>query len=394
MCIVSCRSLREISFTNEEWMVSRSTGNIVNADSTLQFTLGNHMPAYDATIISNIDSLLTYPGSAEYINRILATCRLGGARVCFFIPSENTMWVELPAQYVDEKPRAVTFNLADEKPYTMWVWEDDVYNERRTEQQIYSNSYVDKRFKTLIVVDKLTYGAVPMACLHIYQSATKRTSKLGFRPDYWATKSNLLDYSSIDILSNWIDSRREIVIENYKLGQDVESRCVINTIKSELKEILRLDQEPRERIVEAWRIFPQDTALHVNIAAEILRNDSINLAWVCHILDNYPLVFGEENEVLWVVIQHSSLELQERYLPMFIDAAHKGLLRGELVAVMQDRIACWSGKPQIYGSQGTIDENGIFVPSEIDDIENVDARRSSMGMVSLEEYIKQMSNPQ
>lgn len=124
-----------------------------------------------------------------------------------------------------------------------------------------------------------------------------------------------------------------------------------------------------------------------------MRNDSINLVRVCDILDNYPLIFGEENEVLWVVIQHSSLELQKHYLPKFIAAARKGLLRGELVAVMQDRIACWSGKAQVYGSQGTINDNGIFVPSEIEDIENVNARRSSMGMVSLEEYIKQMSNP-
>lgn len=390
--IVSCRSLREVSFTDEVWRVS-TTGNIVNADSTLQFTLGNHMPSYDATIISNIDSLLSYPGSAEYISHILTTCGLGGARVCFYIPSENTMWVKLPVQYVDVKPRAVTYNLGDDKPYTMWVWDNDVYNESRTDSQIYSNAYVDQRFKTLIVVDKLTYGTEPMACLNIYQSATKRTSKLGFRPDYWANKPHLLDYSSIDILSHWVDSRRETIIENYKLGQEVESRRAINTIKNELKEILRLDQEPRERIVEAWHNSPQDTALHVSIAAEILRNDSINLVRVCDILDNYPLIFGEENEVLWVVIQHSSLELQKHYLPKFIAAARKGLLRGELVAVMQDRIACWSGKPQVYGSQGTINDNGIFVPSEIEDIENVNARRSSMGMVSLEEYIKQMSNP-
>lgn len=52
--------------------------------------------------------------------------------------------------------------------------------------------------------------------------------------------------------------------------------------------------------------------------------------------------FGEENEVLWAVIQHSSLELQQKYLPKFIAAAHKGKIRGELIAVMEDRIACWS----------------------------------------------------
>ena len=124
-----------------------------------------------------------------------------------------------------------------------------------------------------------------------------------------------------------------------------------------LKEILKLDQEPRNRIVTAWQEHPQDTILHQQIGREIWHNDSINLIRVLDILENYNLDFGEENEVLWAVIQHSSLELQQKYLPKFIAAAHKGKIRGELIAVMQDRIACWSGKLQLYGSQGNIDEN-------------------------------------
>lgn len=58
---------------------------------------------------------------------------------------------------------------------------------------------------------------------------------------------------------------------------------------------------------------------------------------------------------------------------------------------MQDRIACWSGKLQLYGSQGNIDENGVFVPAPIFEPENVNTRRASMGMCTLQEYIDLMS---
>lgn len=389
--LISCASSNEIVFSDERWKLSCQSGNIINSDSTLQFSFGNNILESNMTIISSQDSLQAYIGAEKYINEILKTCGLENCKVYFYAPLEKTMWVELPNDYTDIKPRAVVTNLLDEKPYTAWVWNDDEAKGNRTSDEIYSNTFVNKKLGTLIVVDKITYGNTPMACLSIYQSSTKYTSKLGFKPWYWANSGNLLDYSYTDILANWIDSRRATLVTNYKLGHDVEYRRNINVIKTELKHIVQLDQEPRQRLMAAWKDFPNDTILHRKIGREIWVNDSVNLIRVREILDTYPLDFGEENEVVWVVIQHSSLEIQKQYLPKFLEAVEKGKLRGEYVAVMQDRIACWSGKPQIYGSQGSFNASGIFVPSEIEDIENVDVRRAQMGMCTLKEYIEQMS---
>lgn len=388
---VSCSTSKEVLFSDEDWSLSRYSGNMINSDSTLQFSFGNHLLNPNMTIISNKDSLAVYPNSDKYINRVLQICGLEGSKVYFFAPMEHTMWVELPTDFVDIKPRAVISNLSDENPYTSWIWDDDSYEGNRTPEDIYSNTFVDKKHETIIVVDKLNYGKIPMACLSIYQAATKRVSEIGFKPWHWTCKGSILDYSYIDILANWVDSRRENLINNYRLGQSVDYRRNVNTIRIELKEILRKDQEPRNRICLAWQEHPNDTLLHRQIAREILTNDSVNLVQVCEILDNYSLDFGEENEILWAVIQHSNLETQIKYLPKFIEAAQKGKLKRELVAVMQDRVACWSGKPQIYGSQGNINELGIFVPAEIEDPENVDIRRASMGMCPLKDYIEQMS---
>lgn len=37
------------------------------------------------------------------------------------------MWVELPKNYRDVKPAAVSFNLNDSIPGTSWVWDDDIH---------------------------------------------------------------------------------------------------------------------------------------------------------------------------------------------------------------------------------------------------------------------------
>lgn len=69
-----------------------------------------------------------------------------------------------------------------------------------------------------------------------------------------------------------------------------------------------------------------------------------------------------------------------------------GDLPKETIALMEDRVALQLGEPQIYGSQGNVNEQGIFVPTEMIEPENVDSRRAKMDMIPLAEYIKKMSH--
>lgn len=387
----SCSSNKQLAFTNTDWHFSQQTGNVANPDSTVQFTFGRDSFDPTITFISSSDSLQRYPNAEKYLKEILKTCGLSDSKIVFFAPMEHTLWVELAQNYIDIKPRAISSNLTDSLPCTAWIWDDDAHEGNRKPTEIYSNSFVNKKLGALLIVDKLNYGDKNMACIHIFQSANKMSRRLNFIPWYWTSKGNLTDNSCIDMLSNWIDGRRKVVFENFRLGQKIEHRKDINRIREELMEIIKLDQEPRSRLMAAWQNNPTDTLLHRSIGREIWRNDSINQIRVLEILENYDLEFGEENEVVWAVIQHSNLELQQKYLPKFIEAAKNRRLKGEFVAVMQDRIAIWSGKPQIYGSQGGCNEAGVFVPSEIEDPENVNTRRASIGMVPIEEYISLMS---
>lgn len=166
----------------------------------------------------------------------------------------------------------------------------------------------------------------------------------------------------------------------------------VEEVRKELIEkILPLDQEPRNAIVKLWQENPGDTIRQKELVAEILHNDSVNVTRVIEILENFELDFGKENEIIWVVIQHGSLEIQQKYIQKFEEAAKLGKIKSELVAMMHDRIRCTLGLPQIYGTQGYMDSNGIFVPAAIEDSANVDVRRAELGMEPLQEYINKIS---
>ncbi len=91
---------------------------------------------------------------------------------------------------------------------------------------------------------------------------------------------------------------------------------------------------------------------------------------------------------LFLVIQHSPLEIQQKYLPMMRDAVKKNNARSSSLALLEDRIALRTGKRQIYGSQiGRDQETGEFYVSPIEDPENVDKRRAEVGLGTIQDYI-------
>ena len=67
LVMISCNSPKNIIFSEEIFSLSKQSGNIINSDSTLQFSFGNHNLDYDMTIISCQDSLQTYIGADKYI---------------------------------------------------------------------------------------------------------------------------------------------------------------------------------------------------------------------------------------------------------------------------------------------------------------------------------------
>jgi hypothetical protein len=120
--------------------------------------------------------------------------------------------------------------------------------------------------------------------------------------------------------------------------------------------------------------------------------DEINLGYVIQIIDKCGMptleTAGKKGmTAVWLVIQHSDEQTRKTYFPMLLEAARKGDLERQDIALMQDRMLMETGKPQLYGSQ-VIMENGVnYELYDLKEPETVDQRRAIMGMGPLIDYL-------
>lgn len=92
----------------------------------------------------------------------------------------------------------------------------------------------------------------------------------------------------------------------------------------------------------------------------------------------------------FLIIQHSTVELQEKYLPTIKALCDQKEADWQSYALMYDRVQTSNGKPQLYGSQIRFNEGTKkYELFPIEDEKNVDKRRAEMGMEPLENYVLQ-----
>ncbi|GHA78402.1 DUF6624 domain-containing protein [Pontibacter akesuensis] len=119
-----------------------------------------------------------------------------------------------------------------------------------------------------------------------------------------------------------------------------------------------------------------------NSNAEIL-NEIINTI-------GYPTldkVGKEASEAAWLVIQHSIGQpgFMRKCVKLLESAVSENKANPRSLAYLTDRIAVYEGRPQLYGTQFDWDENGELSPRPYDDLANVNQRRKSVGLNTLEE---------
>lgn len=101
---------------------------------------------------------------------------------------------------------------------------------------------------------------------------------------------------------------------------------------------------------------------------------------------------GEDGaRAAWLIAQHAigNPLFMRRSLSMLKRAAAEREVPQWQVAMMEDRIRMYEGRPQVYGTQFQPDDNGKLVPYVIEDPSNVNDRRHAVGLNPLEERILQ-----
>lgn len=134
---------------------------------------------------------------------------------------------------------------------------------------------------------------------------------------------------------------------------------------------------------------PSDSVRLARMAAV----DSVNTARLVEIVREHGWPgksrFGEEaSHAAFLIVQHSpSPDFQKSMLPLLSAAAEAGEAEKSHAAMLTDRVLADEGQPQRYGTQFRIVE-GRLVAYPIEDPGGLDARRDTMGLPPMTEYIR------
>lgn len=224
MLFMSCSSPKGLVFANRKWSVSDYYGQVIDKDTTYRMTFGNVLIPDPLTIVSSSDSVAKYPGMDRFIADILHTARLDSAEILFYAPEMKTMFVKPKGTMPPLRPSSISSPMTDEKPYTMWVNENDIEDWTRIPTEMYTYTYFDKRKKQFLIVDFFDYGDTPVAQITVFQSRNKTTEKMNVKETHYRSfymEHDLRNFMrDIEFWAHQVEIRRARAIANYKIGQE------------------------------------------------------------------------------------------------------------------------------------------------------------------------------
>jgi hypothetical protein len=195
--------------------------------------------------------------------------------------------------------------------------------------------------------------------------------------------------SDLNVLHS--DKRWEEVIRIVTKNKEIAEKDLDKPLVATLELIFKDDQSYRRKtgeIKEKYGRQSEEMKVHRKIINE---KDSLNLIKIEKILNERgwlgtDIIGRQGNNTLFLVIQHSDLETQLKYLPMMREAVTEGNTRGSSLALLEDRVALRQGNRQIYGSKIYTDKNGEKYVAPLIEPENVDKRRAEVGLGPLANY--------
>lgn len=211
--------------------------------------------------------------------------------------------------------------------------------------------------------------------------------------------SKYQDYQHIstdsDLTSLYSDKRWKQLLKIVNLNKEEAEKDFDKPLVHLLDSIYDEDQNYRKQISEIEKKHGRESEELKAHWKVINKTDSVNIIIISKILDERGwlgsnIIGKKGNSTLFLVVQHSDQKTQEKYLPMMREAVKNGNAQPSGLALLEDRVALRQGKKQIYGSQiGTDNKTGISFVQDLEDPDNVDKRRSEVGLPPLADYVKQ-----
>ena len=289
-----------------------------------------------------------------------------------------------------EVPKQPSVGL-NEAYYRLANKADSLYDakEYKSSALVYSEAFKANEWKGLSI-DRYN-AACSWALAAIPDSAFSQLNRI-------AEKENYTNYEHITTDTNLnslhADSRWAALLDLIKQNKEKAEANFNKPLVALLDSIFTEDQKYRLQIDEIQKKFgPQSKEMQTQWKI-IEEKDATNLIKVKAILDKHgwlgPDIVGKQgSSTLFLVIQHSDQETQEKYLPMMREAVKNGKASSSSLALLVDRVALGQGKKQIYGSQITMDmKTQLYYVRPLEDPDNVDKRRLEVGLEPLAYYVK------
>jgi hypothetical protein len=165
--------------------------------------------------------------------------------------------------------------------------------------------------------------------------------------------------------------------------------ATLDTLAADLVAMAEEDQRVRAELLAEGVLFdgyqPRMAEVHHRNAAR-LAAIMAEVGW-----PGRGVVGRDAADAAWLVLQHAigdppvmrrGLELLRSLPPGEVDPIQ--------VAMLEDRVRTFSGRPQIYGTQFDWNERGELQPRVIEDAAHVDQRRAAIGLPPLSEKLREM----
>ncbi len=164
-----------------------------------------------------------------------------------------------------------------------------------------------------------------------------------------------------------------------------------DSLRVELLRRVAEDQVGREQFAAAFRA---GTAPDSALISALHASDSSNTLWLRNAVAEHgwpdrDVVGADGASAAFLIVQHADQDttFQAEMLVALTAAFARGQAEGQSLALLTDRVAVARGEPQPYGTQANITD-GRIVLSPVADSANLDAKRATMGLPPLSEYLR------
>jgi hypothetical protein len=184
-----------------------------------------------------------------------------------------------------------------------------------------------------------------------------------------------------------VDRRDPAAFEADVSGEGIALDSIETQLAAELIAMAAENESVRVRLAATGELFaggyhPEMEAVHVRNASRLKQIIDVH-GW-----PGRSLVGSEAADAAWMIVQHAIgyPGFQRRGLELVRDAARRGDADPVQVAMLEDRIRVFEGRPQVYGTQYDWDADGRMSPYPIEDPVQVEQRRTAIGLDPLDEH--------